>query len=252
MQGFYKVAHFFEQSIFSTSKSHRHYGQSIYTKVLISPKGASLNMTELGDGEKLDAEKLDSEKLDELEKIKLIAPHKPGLREKFFFFISGLIISVPLTLYIGTFTDDLCAVLPIFYAHLCSVAIFTPFIEEFAKAYPLFYRHGESKRSIFTLGFLVGLGFGISEFFVYLTIGATIAVRLPLLVFHAASTSITAYGIATNRPLQFYLIAVLIHASNNFFAFFDSLWFIGGIGAVVIAYSLSWHLYRKTSENFVD
>lgn len=209
-------------------------------------------MTDLEDGSNLDSEELDEIKLDELDEIKLIAPHKPDLREKLFFFISGFIISVPLTLYIGLFTDHLCTVLPRLYAEVCAVSIFTPFIEEFAKAYPLFYRHGESKRSIFTLGFLVGLGFGISEFFVYLAIGAPIVIRLPLIIFHAASTSITAYGIATNQPLQFYLLAVLVHALNNFSAFFDSLWYIGGIGAVVIAYLLSWNLYRKTSENFVD
>ncbi len=200
-------------------------------------------MTELEDDEKLDDEKLDV--------VKVVPPHKPSLRELLFFFISGFIISVPLTLYIGLFTDNLCTVLPRLYAEVCAASIFTPFIEEFAKAYPLFYRHGESKRSIFILGFLVGLGFGISEFFVYLAIGAPIVIRLPLLIFHAASTSITAYGIATNRPLQFYILAVLIHALNNFSAFFDSFWFIGGIGAVAIAYLLSWNLYRKTSENFV-
>ncbi len=191
-------------------------------------------MIELEDGEKLDG-------------VKIAAPHKPSLRELLFFFISGFIISVPLTLYIGLFTDNLCTVLPSLYAEVCAVSIFAPFIEEFAKAYPLFYRHGESDRSIFTLGFLVGLGFGVSEFFVYLATGAPIIIRLPLMIFHAASTSITAYGIATNRPLQFYVLAVLIHALNNFSAFFDSFWFIGGIGAVVIAYLLSWNLYRKTS-----
>lgn len=201
-------------------------------------------MNELEDDEKLDAEHLGVGHL--------IAPHKPDLRELLFFFTSGFIISVPLTLYIGLFTDHLCMVLPRLYAEVCAVSIFTPFIEEFAKAYPLFYRHGESKRSIFNLGFLVGLGFGISEFFVYLAIGAPIIVRLPLMIFHAASASITAYGIATNRPLHFYILAVLVHALNNFSAFFDSFWFIGGIGAVAIAYLLSWNLYRKTSENFVD
>ena len=66
---------------------------------------------------------------------KIITLHRPGLREKLFFFISGFIISVPLTLYVGSFTDYLCTVLPIFYATVCSTAIFTPFIEAFAKAY---------------------------------------------------------------------------------------------------------------------
>ena len=90
--------------------------------------------------------------------------HRPSLEEKLFFLSSGVITSVPLTLFVGTFTDSLCVVLPLTYATICSVAIFTPFIEEFAKAYPLFYRHGETERSLFSLGFLVGLGFGLKQF----------------------------------------------------------------------------------------
>ena len=186
---------------------------------------------------------------------KVITLHRPDVREKVFFFISGIIISVPLTLYIGSFTDYLCVVssVSLFYATICTTAIFTPLIEEFAKAYPLFYRHGETERSIVTLGLLVGLGFGISEFFVYVfALGAPIPIRLPGLLFHAASTSITAYGIATKRPLGFYLIAVVLHFANNFSALFGVVWYVGGIGAVVIAYFLSWHFYRKTSERFID
>lgn len=177
--------------------------------------------------------------------------HTPSLREYVFFFISGAIISVPFTLFIGRLTNSLCVMFPTFYATLCSVAIFTPFIEEFAKAYPLFYRHGETERSIFSLAFLVGLGFGISEFLTYvLVLGAPIPIRLPGIFFHAASASITAYGIA-KRTAWFYLIAVVLHFSNNFSALFDSFWFIGGVAAVVITYFLSWQLYRKTSERIV-
>ncbi len=183
----------------------------------------------------------------------IVTLHRPNVKERLFFFISGTIISVPLTLFIGRFTDSLCVVLPIFYAMLCSTAIFTPFIEEFAKAYPLFYRHGETERSIFTLGFLVGLGFGFSEFLVYvLVLGAPISFRLPGIFFHAASTSITAYGIVTKRPLWFYLIAVALHFSNNFFALFGLFWFIGGVAAIMITYFLSWRFFRKTSEKIID
>jgi len=187
------------------------------------------------------------------EKSLTITPHKPDRRERLFFFISGIIISVPFTLLIGTFSRTLCLIMTIFFAELCSTAIFTPLIEEFAKAYPLFYRHGETERSLFSLGFLVGLGFGITEFFLYtLALGAPIPVRLPGLFFHAASAAITTYGIANKRSLRFYLIAVALHALNNFSAFFGIFWFIGGIIAVVIAYVLAWRLYRKTSEEFVD
>jgi len=185
---------------------------------------------------------------------KVIIPiHRPSLTEKFFFFTSGIIVSVPLTLFVNVFSDSLCVLLPIFYATLCSTAIFTPFIEEFAKAYPLFYRHGETEKSIFTLGFLVGLGFGITEFILFVfTLGVPIPLRLPAVFFHAASTSITAYGIATKRPVRFYLIAVALHFANNFFALFGPFWFIGGPAALAITYFLSWLFYRKTSERIID
>lgn len=185
--------------------------------------------------------------------------HKPELREKLFFFSSGIITSIPLTLFVATFTDSLCVVFPIFYATLCSVAIFTPFIEEFAKAYPLFYRHGETEKSIFTLGLLVGLGFGVTEFLLYvIVLGVPFYVRLSGVFFHAASTSITAYGIAKKRPLEFYLIAVVLHFLNNFVALFgsqfpDSLFIqvsarIGAFASLAITVLLSWRFYHKTSE----
>ena len=185
---------------------------------------------------------------------KIIIPiHRPSLREYLFFFISGIIISVPFTLFIGRFTESLCVILPIFYATICSVSIFAPFVEEIAKAYPLIYRHGETERSIFTLGFLIGLGFGISEFLLYvLTLGAPIHIRLLGIFFHAASTSITAYGIAKKRTVQFYLIAVVLHFLNNFSALFGSFWIIGGVFAIVMTYFLSWRLYGKTSEKIVN
>jgi RsiW-degrading membrane proteinase PrsW (M82 family) len=113
-----------------------------------------------------------------------ISVHKPGTKEKLFFFLSGIITSVPLTLFVSTFTDSLCVSLPIFYAQLCSVAIFTPFVEEFAKVFPLFYRHGETTRSIFSLGFIVGLGFGLTEFVLYVfMLNQPISVRLPGIIF---------------------------------------------------------------------
>jgi RsiW-degrading membrane proteinase PrsW (M82 family) len=183
----------------------------------------------------------------------VVSVHRPSVREKFFFFISGVIISVPLTLLVERFSGSLCVALPVFYATLCSTAIFAPLIEEFAKAYPLFYRHGETERSIFTLGFLVGLGFGISEFLVYVfALGVPIPLRVPGIFFHAASVSITAYGIATKRPIQFYLIAVALHFSNNFSAMFGPFWIIGGVAATVITYIISWRLYRKTSERMIE
>ncbi len=179
--------------------------------------------------------------------------HRLSLEEKLFFLLSGVITSVPLTIFVGTFTDSLCIVLPLTYATICSVAIFTPFIEEFAKAYPLFYRHGETERSLFSLGFLVGLGFGITEFLLYvLVLRGSLLFRLPGIFFHATSTSITAYGIATKRFWVFYLIAVALHFANNIAALFDPLWIVVGPVAIVITYLYAWYLYRKTSEIFVE
>lgn len=140
--------------------------------------------------------------------------------------------------------------------------IVAPFLEEFAKAFPLFYRHGETVRSIFVLGFLTGLGFGIYELLTYVfVLGASILTRLPGIFFHASSTAITSYGIATKRTALFYSIAVLLHASSNFFAFAYFViepplptvpWNIGFGFAIALTYFLFFRLYKKTSEEFVE
>ena len=78
----------------------------------------------------------------------VIPVHKPDIKEKLFFFMSGILVSVPFTLFFSGFTDAFCVTLPLFYDQICSVVFFAPFIEEFAKVFPLFYRHGETERSI--------------------------------------------------------------------------------------------------------
>lgn len=182
----------------------------------------------------------------------VIKPHRPDWKEKLFFLSSGVIVSIPLTLFVGSFAQSICIVLPVFYATVCSVVIFTPFIEEFAKAFPLFYRHGETERSIFILGFLVGLGFGITEFVIYVFfMGVPVFARLPGVFFHAASTSIVAYGIAKKQPIFYYLIAVGLHFLNNFSALFQYQ-IIGFLIANLSAYYLSFRFYHKTSEKFID
>jgi RsiW-degrading membrane proteinase PrsW (M82 family) len=143
--------------------------------------------------------------------------------------------------------------LPLTYATICSVAFFTPFVEEFAKAFPLFYRHGETEKSLFSLGFLAGLGFGVTEFLLYvIVLEGSLLIRLPGIFFHAASTSITAYGIATRRAWVFYLIAVVLHFANNVAALFDSPWILVGPVVITITYLCSWYLYRQTSERCVE
>jgi RsiW-degrading membrane proteinase PrsW (M82 family) len=181
--------------------------------------------------------------------------HKPGIRELLFFLLSGAVVSVPLTLFIEqNFATPLLTGLSAFDITIISVAIFAPFVEEFAKVFPLFYRHGETQRSIFTLALFSGIGFGIVEFITYVaTFGPQIIpARVPGLFFHPAATSITAYGIATKRPLPFYLAAVSLHFANNFFAITAPP--ILPISVVVLAISLfaSWQLHDRTQNKFVE
>ncbi len=181
--------------------------------------------------------------------------HKPSASELAFFLLSGAIVSVPLTLFIDqNMVNPLLSGLSGFQFAIISIAIFTPFVEEFAKVFPLFYRHGETQRSIFKLAIFAGLGFGIVEFATYVgTYGPDIiTARIPGLFFHPASASITAYGIATKRPLPFYLAAVLLHFSNNFLALFAPV--IAPTSVIVLAVALfaSWRLHDKTREVFVQ
>ena len=183
----------------------------------------------------------------------VIPVHKPDTKEKLFFFISGILVSVPFTLFFSGFTDAFCVTLPLFYDQICSVVFFAPFIEEFAKVFPLFYRHGETERSIVTLAILAGLGFGVTEFILYVfTLDASFVSRIPAVIFHASSAGITAYGIAKKKPLRFYLVAVSLHLANNLIALLAfSLAIIPGIAIVVVTYILAWRLYNRTSENVV-
>jgi len=67
----------------------------------------------------------------------VIQLHKPDANEMLFFFTCGVIISVPLTLFIHQYTNSLLVGLDPFTVALISSAVFAPFIEEFSKAYPL-------------------------------------------------------------------------------------------------------------------
>ena len=183
----------------------------------------------------------------------VVSVHKPSVKEKIFFFISGLLVSVPFTLFFSDFTDSLCNVLPMFFGQVCSIVLFSPFIEEFAKVFPLYYRHGETERSIMTLAVLTGLGFGVTELVLYVfTLDASFISRVPGLIFHASSAGITAYGIAKKKPLPFYLVAVSLHLANNLFALLGaSLLYLPGVAVLVVTYLLALRLYRQASETIV-
>jgi RsiW-degrading membrane proteinase PrsW (M82 family) len=183
--------------------------------------------------------------------------HRPGLNEKLFFLASGIIVSIPMAVFYESpyFLGGFLSSMKI-QAEILSIAILAPLIEEFAKAYPLFFRHGESERSLFTLGFLVGFGFGLTEFFEYVVLlMVSPLVRLPGIFLHASFTSITAYGIATKRSALFYLIAFVLHSSINFLSLSmipGSIALVAYVSILAITFLLAWSLWNNASEKMID
>lgn len=137
-----------------------------------------------------------------------------------------------------------------YFPSALAVIILAPFIEELAKVFPLFYRHGETERSFVLLGILIGLGFGISELVLYVLGGVPLIVRIPGVIFHASSATITAYGIAKKNPLPYYLLAVILHVANNFFALEAAAIFglFVGLFVLIVAYLLAWRFYNRASK----
>jgi hypothetical protein len=165
-----------------------------------------------------------------------------------FFFISGAIISVPFALVFESLASALPVSIPSPYNEVLAIAIVAPLVEEFGKGYPLFYRHGETKKSLMNLGFLVGLGFGLTELFEYvLILNVPVIVRLPFLFFHAFTTSILAYGVANKKPISFYLLAVFLHFANNMVAIFDTSGHLILI-PFLLAGCVFFYLYHKTPQ----
>jgi RsiW-degrading membrane proteinase PrsW (M82 family) len=183
----------------------------------------------------------------------VIPLHRPNATEMMFFLLCGVIMSVPITLFIAQLADSLLVGLPQFYALLISTALFSPLIEEFAKILPLVYRHGETQRSILTLAILVGLGFAIVELLTYVfLLGTSIVFRLPGLLFHPSSTAISAYGIATKRPLPFFALAVTLHFANNFLVVTNPFQPVSvSVFIVGLTIFLAWNFYGKTKEKIV-
>jgi RsiW-degrading membrane proteinase PrsW (M82 family) len=182
----------------------------------------------------------------------LIQIHRPNRSEMVFFFLCGVIMSVPITLFINQLANSLIVGFAETSALLISTALFAPFIEEFSKVFPLFYRHGETQRSIFNLALMVGLGFGLVEMLTYaFALGVFLPFRLPGLLFHPASTAIASYGIATKRPLPFYALAVSLHSLNNFLAITNPFPVSASIAVVGITVFASWTLYNKTKEEII-
>jgi RsiW-degrading membrane proteinase PrsW (M82 family) len=176
----------------------------------------------------------------------IIPIHKPSKRELAFFFASGILVSIPF----AAFFESL---VPASFSAAFLIVVAAPFIEELAKVFPLFYRHGETERSIVTLGILMGLGFGIAEFFEYVfLVGVPPIVRIPGIVFHASSAAITAYGIAKKNPLPFYLIAVGLHVANNFFALTGDIFSVfAQLLVLVTVYLLAYRYYQRSAKEVI-
>jgi RsiW-degrading membrane proteinase PrsW (M82 family) len=173
----------------------------------------------------------------------VIPIHKPSIRELAFFFASGILLSIPF----AAFFESL---VPTIVSTVILVIVLAPLIEELAKVYPLFYRHGETQRSIVNLGLLIGLGFGIAEFFEYVVLaGVPFYVRIPGIIFHASTAIITAYGIVRKNPLPYYLLAVFLHMANNFLAIEGdtTLAYAADVLVLVSTYYLAWRFYNRTS-----
>jgi len=175
------------------------------------------------------------------------ANHGLDLKKRSFFFLSGMIVSIPFVFYTKTMFNRLCYTMPTWYARLISTAIFTPFMEELAKAYPLMYRQGESERSIFLQGAIVGLGFGVAEALIYVfMLGAPITFRMWGVLFHTFTAPITAYGIAKKRPLPPYLLAVTLHFLNNLSAIYNLLFLTTGYPILITTITITWYLNVRT------
>jgi RsiW-degrading membrane proteinase PrsW (M82 family) len=172
----------------------------------------------------------------------VIPLHKPSNKELLFFFISGIVVSVPMAFFFESLTS--------FVPAIVAVAVLAPFIEELGKVFPLFYRHGETERSIVTLGVLIGLGFGLSELteYVYL-LHVPLIVRIPAVIFHASSAAITAYGIAKKNPWPYYLISVGLHATNNFFSVVATPFGVFvELFVLIVSYLLAYRFYSEASK----
>jgi RsiW-degrading membrane proteinase PrsW (M82 family) len=184
----------------------------------------------------------------------VIPIHRPNNTEKLFFFVCGVIISVPIALVFAALADPLLVGFEESLATLISIAIFPPFIEEFSKIFPLYYRHGETQRSIMQLALAVGLGFGLVEMITYVAVYGVgiIPFRLPGIFFHPASASIAAYGIATKKPLPYYALAVALHFANNFLTLTAAALPLS-VSIIIVAFTLwiSWSLYSKAKETFI-
>ncbi len=177
----------------------------------------------------------------------VIPIHKPTLRELIFFFATGILVSIPFAAFFeSAFPSNALSALLL-------VVVGAPFIEELSKVFPLFYRHGETERSIVTLGLLIGLGFGVAEFVEYVAFaGASPIARVPGVVFHASSATIAAYGVAKKKPIPYYLLAVFLHFANNFFSVVSDFFsYFIELLVLLTTFLLAWRYWHMAKPDMV-
>lgn len=190
--------------------------------------------------------------------------HRPSVREKLTFLFAGIISSAPFPLVVDSVISFyLFLNWPYYQSVFILTVIAAPIVEELAKIYPLFYRHGETKKSLLTLAFYVGLGFGITEFIFYVFLaGVPFYYRLPGIFFHASSVIISAFGVGKHQFLRYFLLSIFLHAGYNFLiltAQLDHLRDINSIMITILAFSfvaityvLAIIFYNRAPEEKID
>ena len=89
----------------------------------------------------------------ETEQKATIPVHKPDIKEKIFFLGAGLLMSLPFTLFFSDLSNTLCVALPLPFAQVCAIVIFTPFIQEVAKVFHFFIVMEKLKDPLWTWGY---------------------------------------------------------------------------------------------------
>lgn len=176
--------------------------------------------------------------------------YKGNLSTYIWSFLQGLIGSVFLTVIFENIARGF--LVDLFRNELAGfilLVIVAPIVEEYFKIYPLFRRRAESPETLIIFGFLIGLGFGVSEFLIYVLLAKVpVLVRLPGLFFHGASAAIATMGLVKNNLAKYYLIAVILHAAVNFFAELGQVYILGGLGSVILTYILAYNFYRVAED----
>ncbi len=180
--------------------------------------------------------------------------HRPSRLEISTFFSQGLVMSIPMAIYFEEFfADHLTQIMPLLPLPAVMAVLLAPFIEEFAKVFPLFERHGETAKTIVLLGFITGLGFGFAEFLIYVfQYGAPAGARVLQIFDHASYSLISSYGLIAKRFLPFFFLAVGLHATFNLLVEQGNFLVVVAVGLAGISILLAWLLYNRAQDTIID